>query len=317
MDRAVPFARIVPARDAPLRLPADLHRGRQGRLRGRHRRRARRATSSSPSGPTSSRRRSGWRRPSSGPSSTPGTSPTATPSKYRRLHVIVGDANLSEVATFLKVGTTALVLAMIEDDWFERQRAHLALRAPVPAMRQVSYDLTLGSPIELADGRSMTALEMQWEHLDLARKYAEDRGLDAVGGAEIGGDDPAPVGAGPDRARGRPHDAWPASSTGWPSTGSSTGTGSATGWSGTDPKLAAMDLQYHDVRPARSLHARLGMETPARPGSGRAGRHRAARDHPGLLPGQVPAAVGLVRSPRPTGTRSCSTSAATRCAGSR
>ena len=55
-------------------------------------------------------------------------------------------------------------------------------------MRQVSYDLALTRPLELADGRTMTALEMQWEHLDLARKYAEDRGLDAVGGAEIGSD---------------------------------------------------------------------------------------------------------------------------------
>ena len=53
-------------------------------------------------------------------------------------------------------------------------------------MRQVSYDLSLGQPLELASGRQMTALEIQWEHLELARKYAEDLGLDAVGGDDVG-----------------------------------------------------------------------------------------------------------------------------------
>jgi len=180
--------------------------------------------------------------------------------KYRRLHVIVGDANLSEVATFLKVGTSALVLAMIEDDWFAKAGDRdFTLASPVAAMRQVSYDLSLRRPLMLADGRHMTALEMQWEHLDLARKYAEDRGLAAVGGEEIGGDilrrweqvlaglesDPLSLATQLDwvakyrvingyRER---HDLE---------------------WS--DPKLAAMDLQYHDVRPEKSLYARVGME---------------------------------------------------------
>src|SRR5256886_435012 len=65
--------------------------------------------------------------------------------KYRRLHVIVGDANLAEVSTFLKVGVTALVLAMIEDDWF-RDR-DFTLTAPVQAIRRVSYDMTLRQPL--------------------------------------------------------------------------------------------------------------------------------------------------------------------------
>src|SRR6516225_9046142 len=105
--------------------------------------------------------------------------------KYRRLHVIVGDANMCEVANFLKVGATSLVLAMIEDDWFGRANREFTLHSPVSAMRRVSYDMELSRPLDLADGRTMTALEMQWEHLDLARKYAEECGLDAVGGAEI------------------------------------------------------------------------------------------------------------------------------------
>src|SRR5262245_11255332 len=65
--------------------------------------------------------------------------PHADAQRYRRLHVIVGDANLSEVATFLKVGTTALVLSMIEDEFLPRD---LTLAAPVAALRKVSYDLS-------------------------------------------------------------------------------------------------------------------------------------------------------------------------------
>src|SRR5207249_3823802 len=89
--------------------------------------------------------------------------------KYRRLHVIVGDANLSEIATLLKIGATAIVLAMIEDDFLAD--VDFTLSAPVQAIRRVSYDLDLSLPLELADGRRMTALEMQWELFDLARKY--------------------------------------------------------------------------------------------------------------------------------------------------
>ncbi|MCU1447865.1 MAG: proteasome accessory factor PafA2 [Acidimicrobiales bacterium] len=182
--------------------------------------------------------------------------PHADAQRYRRLHVIVGDANLAEVSTYLKVGVTALVLAMIEDDYFGE--LDLTLAAPVQSLRKVSYDMSLSAPLELADGRSMTALEMQWELLDLARKYAEDRGLDAVDD-EVGRDvlarweatlsalevDPMTLVRQLDwvakyqlveayRSR---HDlAWD------------------------DPKLAAMDLQYHDVRPEKSLFARLDTE---------------------------------------------------------
>ena len=66
--------------------------------------------------------------------------PHADPEKYRRLHVIVGDANMSEVANYLKVGTTAIVLSMIEDDFIDRD---LTLDNPVQAFRQVSRDLDL------------------------------------------------------------------------------------------------------------------------------------------------------------------------------
>src|SRR5688572_28664566 len=101
--------------------------------------------------------------------------PHADAKKYRRLHVIVGDANLSQVSTFLKVGTTAILLCMIEDDYLNRT---FVLANPVQSIRQVSYDVSLRRPIELDEGRSITALELQWELYDRARKYADDRGLE-------------------------------------------------------------------------------------------------------------------------------------------
>ncbi len=176
--------------------------------------------------------------------------------KYRRLHVIVGDANLAEVSTFLKVGTTAIVLAMIEDDAFDG--IDLTLAQPIQAHRRVSYDLTLARTLELADGRRITALEMQWEELDRARKYAESRGLEAVG-EEVGRqvldrwesvltaleDDPSTLADQLDWvAKQRMVEAYR----------------DRHGLAWSDPKLAALDLQYHDVRPERSLFARLGLE---------------------------------------------------------
>jgi Pup amidohydrolase len=182
--------------------------------------------------------------------------PHADAQKYRRLHVIVGDANLAEVTTYLKVGVTAIVLSMIEDDYFGD--LDLTLAGPVQAMRRVSYDLSLSAPLELANGTRMTALEMQWEELDLARKYAEDRGLESVDD-EVGRDvlnrweavltaletDPTSLSAQLDWVgKYQLIDAYrERHSLGWD-----------------DPKLAAMDLQYHDVRPEKSLFARLNSE---------------------------------------------------------
>ena len=128
--------------------------------------------------------------------------PHADAQRYRRLHVIVGDANLSEVATFLKVGTTALVLAMIEDEFLPRD---LTLAAPVAALRKVSYDMSLRQPIDLADGTTMTAVEMQWEYLDRAKKYAEEHGLECLGATEVGDEVLRLWEHGAHRPRDRPH----------------------------------------------------------------------------------------------------------------
>ena len=95
--------------------------------------------------------------------------PHADPEKYRRLHVIVGDANLCEVATLLKLGTTSLVLKLIEDG----DVPDLTLATPVPSLHDVSRDLTCTALVRLADGRKLTAVQMQWEYLERARKYVE------------------------------------------------------------------------------------------------------------------------------------------------
>ncbi|MGA8210696.1 MAG: depupylase/deamidase Dop [Nocardioidaceae bacterium] len=103
--------------------------------------------------------------------------PHADPDKYRRLHVILGDANLAEVSTYLKMGTTALVLSMIEDRFLG---VDLAVEQPVRSLRAVSHDPTLTHLLRLADGRRLTAVQLQLEYLDLAKKYVEDRyGSDA------------------------------------------------------------------------------------------------------------------------------------------
>ena len=183
--------------------------------------------------------------------------PHADARKYRRLHVIVGDANLSEVATFLKVGVTSLVLAMIEDDWF-RDR-DFTLSAPVQAIRRVSYDLSLRQPLELAAGGTITALEMQWELFDLGRKYAEDRGLACLGREEAGAEvirrwESVLTGLETD-----PHAL--ADQLDWVAKYRLIdGYRERHGLSWRDHKLAAMDLQYHDVRPEKSLFAKLGTE---------------------------------------------------------
>jgi proteasome accessory factor A len=95
--------------------------------------------------------------------------PHADPEKYRRLHVIVGDANMSEVSNYLKCGTMAIVLSMIEDDFIERD---LSLESPVHAYRKLSRDLTCRETLKLKDGRTPPALDLQREFLDLAHRYA-------------------------------------------------------------------------------------------------------------------------------------------------
>lgn len=103
--------------------------------------------------------------------------PHADPEKYRRLHVIVGDANMSELATYLKVGVSAIVLSMLEDDFIDQD---LSLDSPVLAFRRVSRDLSCREPLKLKDGRTITAVQVQWEFLELAHRYYRTRDLDPI-----------------------------------------------------------------------------------------------------------------------------------------
>src|ERR671926_38323 len=98
--------------------------------------------------------------------------PHADADKYRRLHVIIGDANLAELSTYLKVGTTSLVLAMIEARALTET---VALEEPVAELQAVSHDPSLTHQVRLRDGRRMTALELQWLYLEQARKFVDER----------------------------------------------------------------------------------------------------------------------------------------------
>ncbi|MDE0606947.1 MAG: depupylase/deamidase Dop [Acidimicrobiaceae bacterium] len=181
--------------------------------------------------------------------------PHADARKYRRLHVIVGDANPSQVSTFLKVGTTALVLALIEDDALRRE---FVFAAPVAAIRRVSHDLTLSEPLELVDGTTVTALEIQWELLDQSRKYVEANGVENVGGAAaldvldrwesvLSGLETDPMSL--------------ASQLDWVAKYRLIeGYRERHGLDWRNTRLRALDIQYHDMRPERSLANRAGLE---------------------------------------------------------
>ncbi|MGE4608103.1 MAG: depupylase/deamidase Dop [Myxococcota bacterium] len=103
--------------------------------------------------------------------------PHADREKYRRLHVIVGDANLSEYTIYLRSGATALVLSMIEDGAITR---NLSLRDPVRSLRETSHDPTCKKELLLDDGKRMTAVQIQQEYLEMALKYVDGREIDSL-----------------------------------------------------------------------------------------------------------------------------------------
>ena len=102
--------------------------------------------------------------------------PHADAERFRRLHVIVGDSNMSETTTLLKVGATDLVLRMIEAGAIMRD---LTLDNAIRAIREVSHDMTGRSRVRLADGREMSALDIQYEYLNRAKDFTDANGLDA------------------------------------------------------------------------------------------------------------------------------------------
>jgi proteasome accessory factor A len=101
--------------------------------------------------------------------------PHADAERYRRLHVIVGDSNMSEYATFLKVGATAILLRMLEDPSVGLR--DMTLENPIRAIREISHDMTCTRRVRLANGRELSALEIQSEYLSRAMRYAETKDL--------------------------------------------------------------------------------------------------------------------------------------------
>lgn len=175
--------------------------------------------------------------------------PHADATRYRRLHVIVGDSNMCEYTTFLKMGATGLLLRMLEDPGVVMR--DMTLENPIRAIREISQDPTLKAKVRLANGRELTALEMQTEYLERVLRYAEHHQLDDEEQKALNmweycmnglANDPLKLDRELDwvikyrlmenyqERRGIPL---------------------------SDPRIALLDLQYHDINPARGLFYKL------------------------------------------------------------
>lgn len=184
--------------------------------------------------------------------------PHADSTRFRRLHVILGDANMSEYSTYLKVGVTAIVLSMIEDNILED--LDLQIASPVQALRRISYDPTLRATVETVDGRNLSALDVQWQYLEMAKKYFERDGITSLGFEdepkrilELWEDTLNKLESDPLQLSHRLD--WVAKFT------LANGYRERHSLSFDDPSLAVLDLQYHDIRPEKSLAMRAGLET--------------------------------------------------------
>ncbi len=173
--------------------------------------------------------------------------PHADPDKYRRLHCIVGDANLCEVSTFLKVGATALVLKLIEDDLVP----DLSLDSPVAALHEVSWDPSCKQTVRLKDNRRIRAVEMQWEYLDRAKTYVKEVEPTAVNAEVVQWWETILSGLEEDPFSLHRELDWVAKHR------LLTAYRDRDGLEWRDPRLAMIDLQYHDVRRSRGLYHRL------------------------------------------------------------
>jgi proteasome accessory factor PafA2 len=171
--------------------------------------------------------------------------PHADREKYRRLHVIVGDANLSEYTIYLRSGTTALVLSMIEDGAITK---NLSLRDPVRSLRETSHDPTCKKELLLDDGKRMTAVQIQQEYLEMALKYVDGREVDSLTQDVLEkwqyvlgclGRDPMELDRQIDwvMKKSLMEGFMERKSLGWDS-----------------PKVEMLDLQYHDIRPEKGLY---------------------------------------------------------------
>ncbi|MGP4015743.1 depupylase/deamidase Dop [Saccharopolyspora sp. 5N708] len=174
--------------------------------------------------------------------------PHADADKYRRLHVIIGDANLAETSTYLKLGTTALVLDMIESGL---RFDDLKLADPVHAVHVISHDATLKQTVELTDGRRFTGLDLQRAYHERAAEHLDERGGERTAREVL--ETWAEV---LDLLDGDPMDCadrldWPAKLRVLESYRSR----DSLGWA--SPRLHMIDLQYSDVRLDKGLYNRL------------------------------------------------------------
>ena len=175
--------------------------------------------------------------------------PHADADKYRRLHVIIGDANLAELSTYLKVGTTALVLDMIEARTLTRD---LSLEEPVAELQAISHDPSLTHRVRLRDGRRMTALEVQQAYLEMAQRHVDRRSEDDGQAADVlrrWAEALEDLAVDPMRCADRLD--WPAKLR------LLEGYRSRDGLAWGDSRLHLVDLQYSDVRPEKGLYHRL------------------------------------------------------------
>ncbi|MGH3715037.1 MAG: Pup--protein ligase [Micromonosporaceae bacterium] len=175
--------------------------------------------------------------------------PHADAERYRRLHVIVGDSNMNEVTTLLKVGSADIVLRMIESGAVMRD---LTLENPIRAIREVSHDVTGRRKVRLASGREISALEIQQEYFSKATDFVDRRGGDAVAKRVI--------------------DLWGRVLTAV-ETSNMSGVEREIDWVTkqnlieryrakhdlplSSPRVAQLDLAYHDLRRGRGLHGLL------------------------------------------------------------
>jgi Pup amidohydrolase len=174
--------------------------------------------------------------------------PHGDPSKYRRLHVIIGDANLCEVQIFLKLGATALLLAALEDGALPDP---LDLADPVDACWRVSHDLSFRQPLELDGGGAATALELQWRYLEWLAKYVEKELDEDVWRRVIEEWESVLTDLDTEPARLADRLDWAAKLRLFE------GYRQRDDLAWGDAKLKALDLQYHDVDPERGLYHRL------------------------------------------------------------
>jgi len=174
--------------------------------------------------------------------------PHADHTKYRRLHVIAGDANMAECSTYLKVGTMALVLDMVEEDW---ALPPIELEDPIQAIKAVSRDLEVKADLRLAGGKPTTAVAVQRAYLQAARDFYACHELTLpVKDVLVRWEETLDKLERDPRELVRELD-WVAKRALIESYLDRKGAG----WE--DPRAAMMDLQYHDVRPEKGLYYTL------------------------------------------------------------